>query len=323
MEKGMSLHRSTRGAFFGALAILAFASAPALAADPVFPVASPIGLVPPAGFTTSTKFFGFENPQASAAIVLLAMTGDAYPELEKGLTDENLKSRGVNVAIREAMTFKDGKGIFVAGPKEVNGLKTYESVLIATISGVTALVSVQMIEASHAIITDAVVRDTLKTIAVRQNIPESERLAILPYKIGDLSGFHVIRSGQDGTAFLTLGPKDVVTEVEQPYMLIGVVTGEAPKPEERDRIARQAFSSAPGIKEVKIIRAEPLRFGQASGYEIVAEAKDATSNVDVTTVQWLRFGQNAHLQMFGIARRSAWNAAYPKLRAIRDGIEPR
>lgn len=319
----MSLHRATRGAFFGALAILAFASAPAFAADPVFPVASRIGLVPPAGFTPTTKFIGFENPQASAAILLVAMPGDAYPEIEKSFTDEMLKSRGVNVAIREPMTFKDGKGIFIAGPKEAGGVKTYESILIATISGLTSLVSVQMVEASHATITDAIVRNALKTVAVRQDIPENEKLEILPYKIGELSGFHVIRSGPDGTAFLTLGKKDVVTEVEQPYLLIGIVTGEPPKPEERDKIARQAFASAPGIKDIKIIRAEPLRIGQASGYEIVAEAKDATSNVDVTTVQWLRFGANAHLQMFGIARRSAWKDAYPKLRAIRDGIEPR
>jgi hypothetical protein len=27
--------------------------------------------------------------------------------------------------------------------------------------------------------------------------------------------------------------------------------------------------------------------------------------------------------MFAIVRRTAWNEVYPKLRAIRDGIEPR
>ena len=43
----------------------------------------------------------------------------------------------------------------------------------------------------------------------------------------------------------------------------------------------------------------------------------------MTAVQWLRFGTNAHLQIFAIAKRSAWNEVYPKLRAIRDGIEPR
>jgi hypothetical protein len=319
----MLLQHAMQRTIFGALAAIIMMTAPARAADPVFPVASRIGLVPPAGFTPTTRFAGFENPQASAAILLVAMPGEAYPELEKSLTNETLKTRGITVATREAMTFKDGKGIFVAGPKELGGVKSYESVLIANISGITAIVSVQMIEASHAAISDAVVRDAFKSIAVRQQVPESEQLAVLPYKITDLSGFHVIRSGQDGTVYLTLGPKDVVTEVEQPFMIIGVVVGEAPKPEERDKIARLAFNSAPGIKDIKIVRAEPLRIGQGSGYEIVAEAKDATSNTEVTTVQWTRFGQNAHLQMFGIARRGAWNEVYSKLRAIRDNIELR
>ena len=59
------------------------------------------------------------------------------------------------------------------------------------------------------------------------------------------------------------------------------------------------------------------------GYEIVAEAKDAKSGIDVTTVQWLRFGGSSHLQMFAIARRTAWNDVFTRLRAIRDSIEVR
>jgi hypothetical protein len=317
------LHQTMGRTFFGALAILMLTAGPVFAADPVFPIASRVGLVPPPGFVVSTKFSGFENPQANAAILLVAMPPDAYPELEKSFTDEMLKSRGIQVATREAITLKDGKGILVAGPKEADGTKRYEAVFIASVAGATTLISMQMLETSRAILTDAVIRDTLKTVAVRLQVPESEQLAVLPYKVGNLAGFHVVLSGQDGTAILTLGPKDAVTEVEQPYILIGLVTGEAPKPEERDKIARQAFASAPGIKDVKIIRAEPLRIGQASGYEIVAEAKDSTSNVDVTTVQWLRFGTNAHLRVFAIARRSSWNEVFPKMRAVRDGIEPR
>src|SRR6185369_9589157 len=124
-------YQTVRGSIFRALAILMLAAAPALAADPVFPVASRISLVPPAGFVISNKFTGFENPQASAAILMVAMPPEAYPELEKNFTDEMLKARGIQVVTREAVTFKDGKGILVAGPREQDGAKRYESVLIA------------------------------------------------------------------------------------------------------------------------------------------------------------------------------------------------
>jgi hypothetical protein len=62
--------------------------------------------------------------------------------------------------------------------------------------------------------------------------------------------------------------------------------------------------------------------GQAQGYEIVADAKDS-SGTDVTMVQWLRFGQSAYLQIFAVVRKPAWNEVFPRLRAIRDSIEPR
>ena len=319
----MSVHQSMRRTIVGALALAALTVTPALAADPVFPTSSRVGLVPPAGFVPSTRFAGFENQQANAAILLLTMPNEAYDEVEKNFTNETLKSLGMEVVTREAMTFKDGKGVFVAGPMEQAGSKRYESRMIANLAGVTALVSVQMLESSRAAVTDAMVKDALKTLAVRPQVPEAERLAVLPYKIGELSGFRVVISAHDGTAVLTQGPKDAAEKVEQPFVLMSVVTGEAPKPDERDKVARQAFGSAPGIKDIKITRSEGLRFGQASGHEIIAEAKDATSNVDVTAVQWLRFGTNAHLKIFAIAKKSDWNAVYPKLRAIRDSIEPR
>jgi hypothetical protein len=296
---------------------------PAHAADPVFPVNSRVGLVAPAGFTPSNKFSGFENAAASAAILMVELPADAYADLEKAFTDEALKARGMTVQLREPLTFKDGHGFFVSGPQESGGQKRYDSVLIANAGGITSIVSVQMIEASHATITDAVVRETFKSLAIRKQIPESERLAVLPFKIGDLAKFRIVRSAREGVAILTDGPNDEVTAVEQPFVLIGVAPGAAPKPEERDAFARRVLGTAPGIKDIKVTRSEPLRIGQAQGYEIVADAKDSASGNEVTTVQWLRFGQSGYLQMFAIVRKAAWNDVFPRLRAIRDSIEPR
>lgn len=300
------------------------AAAPAYAADPVFPTGSRIGLAAPTGFTPSNRFAGFENPQASALITVAELPADAYADIEKGFgNDESLKGRGWTIKVREPLTFKDGKGFFIAGPQESGGQKRYEAVAVTNTGGMTSLVSVQMVEASAATITDAVLRDTFKSVTVRATVPESERLAVLPYKIGNLAKFRLVRSAREGVALLTDGPKDEVVAVEQPFLLIGIAPGAAPKPEDRDAYAKRVFSSAPGIKDVKITRAEPLRLGQAQGYEIVADAKDAATGTEVTTVQWLRFGQNASVQMFAIVKKAAWNDVFPRLRQIRDSIEPK
>jgi hypothetical protein len=79
----------------------------------------------------------------------------------------------------------------------------------------------------------------------------------------------------------------------------------------------------PNLKDVRIENAEPLRIGGQQGYQILANGRDAAGGAALTVVQWLRFGGGAHMQMVGIARSDAWKDAYPRFRAVRDGIEPR
>jgi hypothetical protein len=302
---------------------MTLAAAPARAADPVFPPNSRVGLAPPPGFVTSTKFPGFENSEAKAAIVVVELPAEAFPEVEKGFSDETLKARGVTVESREEIPLATGRGILVIGQQTVANQKRREMVFAANLTSVAAIISFQVPDESRGAISDATVRDALKTAVARASVPDAEKLSVLPYKIRELAGFRVVRGAGDGSALLTDGPEDIVAAVAQPFVLIGITPGEAPKPEDRDTFARRAFSSLPGIKEVKIVRAEPLRINNLQGFEILAEAKDASSNTDITAVQWLRFGPGGYLTMFAIARRDVWAGLFPRLRAIRDGIDLR
>jgi hypothetical protein len=39
--------------------------------------------------------------------------------------------------------------------------------------------------------------------------------------------------------------------------------------------------------------------------------------------QWIRFGGSGHLRVLGMARKEGWGEIYPRLRAVRDGIDLR
>ncbi len=297
------------------------AAAPARAAEPIFPLNSRIGMTPPPGFVPATKFPGFENPQANAAIVIIDLPTEAYADIEKSLTDEALKARGMTVEVRDPIELKDGRGFVIAGEQVAGTAKRRDIVMAATLSGVATLVTVQIAEEARDAVPDAAVREAFKTVVARAQVPDEEKLSVVPYKVGNLAGFRVVRGGQDGNVLLTDGPEDTVAAVAQPFVLIGLASSEMPKPDERDAFARRVFLGVPGLKEIRILRAEQQRINNQSGYEILAEAKDQRSNTDVTAVQWLRFGQNGYLQMFAIARRDVWNDLFPRLRAVRDGIE--
>jgi hypothetical protein len=40
-------------------------------------------------------------------------------------------------------------------------------------------------------------------------------------------------------------------------------------------------------------------------------------------VQWLRFGGPNSLRIIGSSPREQWTKAFPRFRAVRDGIQPR
>src|ERR1041384_4042512 len=81
---------------FFALAIMGVAwVTPARAADVVFPLASHVGIVAPAGMTASQTFRGFEDRAASASILIVEIPSQAYATIEKQLSPEALKKEGM------------------------------------------------------------------------------------------------------------------------------------------------------------------------------------------------------------------------------------
>jgi hypothetical protein len=68
---------------------------------------------------------------------------------------------------------------------------------------------------------------------------------------------------------------------------------------------------------------EPLRIDGTPGYETRIDAVSGKDNTPVTVVQWLRFGGQTSLRIIGSAPREEWTKAFPRFRAVRDGIQPR
>ena len=79
------------------LALPAFS---ARAADVVYPPGSRLGLVPPTGMVTSNNFFGFEDADTGAAIILASLPAEAFSELESGMTADALRRQGMTLERR-------------------------------------------------------------------------------------------------------------------------------------------------------------------------------------------------------------------------------
>jgi hypothetical protein len=194
--------------------------------------------------------------------------------------------------------------------------------LIAPIDDLTALVSFEMPAKGPPAYSDAVIRQTLASLATRSTVPDEEELTLLPFKLGDTAGFRLVRVVPGVAVQFTDGPKDGLEAADQAQLVIAAAPGGPQQPEGRDRFARDALSGLPPFKEVRVTNSEPMRIGGQPGHEIRAQAKDQ-SGTDIEIVQWLRFGTGAYLRIVGFAPKQNWTPIFMRFRAVRDGLEPR
>ena len=305
------------------LAVLALATAPAHAADPVYPLASHVGLVAPGGMKPSERFRGFEDPATGASILILEVPAQAYAEVEKQMTAEALKKQGMTEEKRETVTLAAGKGLLIVGEQLVDAKKMRKWIFLASGAAVGALIAVQVPDEAKAKYSDADVRTALMSVSVRTSVPIDEQMRLLPISLDNLSGMRPFRVLPNGTLFLTNAATDPGDVAAAPLLIISVAPGGPQDAADRANFARNLFTGLNDFKDLRIVGTDMLRLDNQQTHEIQAEAKDAKSDAPMKLVQWVRFGNGGFIRFVGIARADAWSQAFPQFRAVRDGVRPK
>ena len=304
-------------------AFMACLPAPATAADPVFPIASRLGLVPPPGLTAARTFPGFEDEKNNVFIRLVALPGGAFAEIEKTMTNDALKKQGMTLDKRETLPLGNGNAILAIVRQDTGAGRIRKWLLIVAIDNLTALVSLEAPIPEPAAYSDAVIRTALMSLATRPTIPVDEQLSVVPFKLSDIGGLRLVRVVPGVAAQFTDGPKDTLEATDQPQLVIAASAGGPTDALDRPQFARDAMSGLPPFKELRIINSEPMRIGGQPGHEVRAQAKDAQTGTEIEIVQWVRFGTGAYLRIVGFGPKDKWPDLFTRFRAVRDGLEPR
>lgn len=303
-------------AFFSLLAT-------AHASEAVFPMASRIGLVPPAGLAASDRFPGFEDKKTGASVLILDMAKQSYSDAAKQLSTESLKKQGIVEEKRESFPSAGGKGTLVAGRQD-GERKVYKWILLAALPESTAFVIVEVPDDAKDTYSDAAIRSMLASVTIRENVPVKEQLSLLPLSFDDLAGMHPVRVIGRAGAILTSGPKDALEPAEQPLLIVSIGRGGPESESGRETFARNLLAGIGNLKDIRVTGSETLRLsGGMKTHQIFAEGKDAKDGTPIKIVQWIRFGSGAYLRVVGAARPEDWSDAFPRFRAVRDGVHPR
>lgn len=309
----------THIARLAAIALLSATLAPAFAADPVFPTGVRVGLTPLAGLNKARAFVGFESDDAGVKVLMTELPSAAYGEVETAVTSDAVSASGIKP---EPIDTAAGKGFFTTESAKVGPDDVKRYAMIVPGGGFSGYVAVQVAAASSAKFPDEAIRKMLASAVVRKDVPVTEQLDMLPFKVTELGAFKSVRTLAPGAAVL-IGDAAGETDIETaPFMILGSIASSPEKPEDRGRFAQQAAGQIPGLREGRITSSEPLRIDGSPGYETRIDAVSGASATPVTVVQWLRFGGgNAALRIIASAPRDQWPAAFPRFRAVRDGIE--
>jgi len=302
------------------LAWLGLAMASALAADPVFPPGARVGVTPLVGLVPAKAFTGFTTEDQTVKVLVAELPAGAFgevmngfktnPALAGGAKPESLET-GAGTAYYTAETVKNPSGVF----------RHYSMILSGgTFSG---YIDVQVPENATKIYSDDAVRQMFASAVIRKEVPIDEQLALMPFKVSALGDFKNVRA-LGATGALLLADGDEATGFEAaPFMVIGLMAATPTQAEDRARFAEQAARAIPGMHTGRITMSEPVRIDGMAGYETRIDATSGRDDTPVTLVQWLRFGGGGSLRIIGSAPRDQWDKAFPRFRAVRDGIEPR
>jgi hypothetical protein len=301
-----------------ALLIATFSSA--FAADPVFPPGARVGMTPLVGLVRAKTFVGFETDDRGVKVLVAELPAGAYTEVMNAFKANPASAPAVKpesietaagTAYYTAENIRDGD----------TNVRRYSMILPGpTFSGYVAM---QVPENASRIYTDDAVRQMFASATIRKEVPIAEQLGQLPFKVTELSNFKNVRALGAGAAVI-LADGDETTGFEPaPFMVIGILASAPNQPDDRDRFAQETARSIPGVRDARLTMSEPIRIEGTPGYETRIDATSGKDNTPVTVVQWLRFNGPTVMRIVGSAPRDQWAKAFPRFRAVRDGIQQR
>jgi len=303
-----------------AVALLIAATCSAFAADPVFPPGARVGMTPLVGLIPAKSFVGFETEDHGVKVLMADLPAEAYGEVANAFKANPDGAGGVKP---QSIETSAGLAYYTTENAKDGATNVRRYSMILPGGAFSGYVAVQVPENAGKIYTDEAVRQMFASAVIRKEVPVDEQLSLLPFKITALADFKTVRTLAPGAA-LILGDSDEAKGFEiAPFMVIGLVGSTPAQPDDRGRFAQQAATTIPGIRDARITMSEPIRMDGVAGYETRIDGTSGKDSTPVTVVQWLRFGGQSTMRIIGSAPRDDWAKAFPRFRAVRDGIQPR
>jgi hypothetical protein len=304
--------------WFSVLALLIFSTA--ASAEVVYPPGSRIGLEPPPEMALSSRFAGFENSEKQTSITIMELPAVAYNQAMADLSKQELKRQNVKEISRQIFKIGDRDALLVSGEQVADGQKIRKWIMVFGDDETTGFIIGQAPQEKDSYSNSQIIA-ALKTVTLRPPLTLEQQAESLPFSIGDLAGFRIVRVISGNSIILTDGPKDTNLDGEQPVVVIGVSMGAPPDDKNRETFARQALMSSQNLRNVMTERSESFHIKGDDWHEVVARAVDTISSRPVVVMQTIRFHGNGYVRMLAIVKEEARTGTLTRFLRIIDSVD--
>ncbi|HYO67620.1 MAG TPA: hypothetical protein VEU33_16210, partial [Archangium sp.] len=261
----------------------------------------------PDGFVETSQFPGLGDPRSGAVIVVTELP-DPYPELDRGLTAEQLAPQGIRLLSREPLHAGAHEGTLVHVEQEQRGI-LFDKWMAVLGDARKSVMVVASCRAEHA----SELSSRLRTLVMAARWePEAEQPDLPPFLLEAPSGFQPAQRILHGVLFTESG-RVPGPGSEAPYLVV------TPLPLVSDSLSPRELSEAslqrmPGVDKVVLESAGPVLASGMRGYELVAHATQRDTGRALFIYQLLLAGSDGLVLVQGRASAVAQEELLPRMR---------
>jgi hypothetical protein len=272
---------------------------------------SKVSLIKPTGFTTADKFPGFQQDSTQGSIVVTEIPA-SYQQVVVGFTAANLKTRGMTQIGREKITIDGNPGLLLQIAQAANGT-TYRK-WIAIFGDVNETVTIVATLPQDGKLSLFRSLKNSVTSAKWNKTKVVDPFADLKYAVTATPDLKFAKRIQNALLYTKNGaipaadPNDPILVVTQALSTVVVID---PKEYSQKRLTQTQQA-----KNIEIIATDPVTIGGLQGYEIVANAIDASTNKPIVVYQVMLFEGQTYYIIQGLVDSNAKSKYLPEFKKI-------
>jgi hypothetical protein len=272
---------------------------------------SKVSLIKPPGFATADTFSGFQQESTQASLVVTEMPG-AYQQVVASFTADTLKTRGMTQIGKENITIAGYPGLLLQLTQSANGSTYRKWIAIFGDASETVAIVATLPQAGKPSLFRSL--RTSVTSAKWNRTKVVDPFADLKYAVTATPDLKFAKRIQNALLYT----KDGVVPATNPNAPILVVTQAISTVVVIDpkQYSQKRLTQTQQAKNIEIVSTAPITIGGLSGYEIVANAVDASTNKPIVVYQVMLFEGKTYYIIQGLVGSETKSKYLPEFKKI-------